>query len=103
MSCVVDGIAIVAVLFGFYQTYNLPKKVPSATRSLDIYLLRIGLFFCFIFAGFLTSEGSAINVVLGLKSFVFVILQTLFIEMLINKTINKQFLNGRLPGRQVTQ
>ena len=98
-----DGIAIAAVLLGFYQTYNLPKKPPHAARSVDIFLLRIGLFFCFVFAGFLASEGSAINVVLGLKSLVFVILQTLFIEMLINKRINKQLLNGHLPGRQVTQ
>ena len=97
-SCIVDGIGIAAILLGFYQTYNLPEKLLSATRSVDIYLLRMGLFFCFVFAGFLTSEGSVINTIVGLKSMVFVILQTLFIEMLIKKTDN----NGRLPGRQVT-
>ena len=100
---------IIALIIGFTKIYGLPEKREPQNHTLDVCLLRFGLFFNYVFAAFTgaisifpnpncDSEDKYLHLVAAIASIVYCTVNVVFIEMLLHKTVGK---GKELHGRQV--
>ena len=100
---------MVAICFGLFKISKLSWNQNSHSHTLDICLLRFGLFFNFVFATFSAaisifpsseSENSYLHLVHALASVLYCSCNVLFIELLVHKTVDKERVQH---GRQVQE
>ena len=115
---VLDVSGIIAIIIGFTKIYGLPEKTEKQNHTLDVCLLRFGLFFNFLFFLFTsaltvapnlrctgdngqeeTLAANSLHLLNGIVSIVYCVLNVLFIELLLHKTIEEG--DTQKPGRQV--
>merc|ERR1711962_784442 len=115
---VLDLTGIIAIIIGFTKIYGLPEKTEKQNHTLDVCLLRFGLFFNFLFFLFTsaltvapnlrctgdngqeeTLAANSLHLLNGIVSIVYCVLNVLFIELLLHKTIEEG--DTQKPGRQV--
>ena len=115
MSVLMDSAGVVALLVGFTQLYQLPDKEHHHDHSIDKILLRVGVFFAYIYYIFTGTLGifphphsprkriAPLHIIDSILGIVFGTLQILFIELLIAKTVPPRRGGGKqeMPGRQV--
>ena len=115
---VLDVSGIIAIIIGFTKIYGLPEKTEKQNHTLDVCLLRFGLFFNFLFFLFTsaltvapnlrctgdngqeeTLAANSLHLLNGIVSIAYCVLNVLFIELLLHKTIEEG--DTQKPGRQV--
>ena len=115
---ILDLSGIIAIIIGFVKIYGLPEKQSKQNHTLDVCLLRFGLFFNFLFFLFTsaltifprlhctgggngpeTAAANNLHLLNGVLSVVYCSLNVLFIELLLHKTIDEG--DTKKPGRQV--
>ena len=115
---ILDLSGIIAIIIGFVKIYGLPEKQSKQNHTLDVCLLRFGLFFNFLFFLFTsaltifprlhctgggngpeTGAANSLHLLNGLLSVLYCSLNVLFIELLLHKTIDEG--DTKKPGRQV--
>ena len=98
---------MVAICFGLFKIRKLSWNHDSHSHTLDIVLLRFGLFFNYVFAVFCcaisifpssTCENNWLHLVSALASVLYCSFNVLFIELLLHKTVDKERVQH---GRQV--
>jgi len=104
---ILDLAGVVAICFGLFKIRKLSWNHNSHSHTLDIVLLRFGLFFNYIFAVFScaisifpspTCENNWLHLVYALASVLYCSFNVLFIELLLHKTVDKERVQH---GRQV--
>ena len=106
-----DFSGIIGLVYGFIQNSKLPERKHHHDHTIDKCLLRFALFFGFIFLVFTGAIGvfptqcsgggsNALHILNSAIGIIFGILQVLFIEALMDKTVSKR--QKILHGRQVT-
>ena len=117
MSVLMDSLGVVALLLGFTQLYQLPDKEHHHDHSIDKILLRVGVFFVYMYYIFTGTLGvfphphnprkriAPLHIIDSILGIVFGTLQILFIELLIAKTVPPRRGGGKqeMPGRQVRE
>ena len=109
--CILDISGIIALIYGFVQISKLPEREHHHDHTIDKCLLRFALFFGFIFLVFTGAIGvfpkecsgggpNALHILNSAIGIIFGVLQVLFIEALMDKTVSKR--QEILHGRQVT-
>ena len=102
-----DLAGVIAICVGIFRIRKLLWNHSSHSHTLDICLLRFGLFFNFIFSTFSgaisifpspISESSYLPLMAAMASILYCTLNVLFIELLLHKTIDKEKVKH---GRQV--
>ena len=103
-----DVSGLIAAAIGLWRIYKLPEKRHAHSHTLDIILLRFGIFFTFLFYIFTSaldvfpnpdvpSHGE--HLINGIIAISYCTLHVLFIEVLLHKTVEDE--NKDHPGRQV--
>ena len=104
---ILDFAGVIAICFGLFKIRKLTWNHDSHSHTLDICLLRFGLFFNYVFATFsgaisifpsFESENSYLHLVYAMASVLYCSLNVLFIELLLHKTVDKEKVQH---GRQV--
>ena len=116
---VLDLSGIIAIIIGFTKIYGLPERQSNhKNHTLDVCLLRFGLFFNFLFFLFTSAltifprlhctgsgelpesmAANSLHLLNGVLSVLYCSLNVLFIELLLHKTIDEG--DTKKPGRQV--
>jgi hypothetical protein len=104
---ILDLAGVIAICFGLFKIRKLSWNHTSHSHTLDICLLRFGLFFNYVFATFTCAisifpsskcENSWLHMVYALASVLYCSFNVLFIELLLHKTVDKERVQH---GRQV--
>ena len=104
---ILDIAGVIAICFGLYKIRKLPWNHGSHSHTLDICLLRFGLFFNFVFAMFTGAiwffpsaecKNSGLDLFFAFSSVLYCSSNVLFIELLLHKTVDKAEVQH---GRQV--
>ena len=104
---ILDLAGVLAICIGLFKIRRLPWKHDSPSRTLDTSLLRFGLLFNYVFAAFTgaisifpspESKGSYLHLFYAMASTVYCTSNVLFIELLLQKTVNRERVKH---GRQV--
>ena len=106
---ILDLAGVIAICFGLFKIRKLSWNQNSHSHTLDICLLRFGLFFNFIFAAFSAAISifpsfhlsfSHLHMFHALASILYCSLNVLFIELLLQKTVDNERVQH---GRQVEE
>ena len=106
---ILDIAGVIAICLGLFKIRKLSWNHGSHSHTLDLCLLRFGLFFNYVFAAFTgaisifpnpncDSEDKYLHLVAAIASIVYCTINVVFIEMLLHKTVGK---GKELHGRQV--
>ena len=104
---IMDIAGVIAICFGLFKIRKLSWNHTSHSHTLDICLLRFGLFFAFVFAIFSCAisifpcskcENYWLHLVSALASVFYCSFNVLFIELLLHKKVDKARVQH---GRQV--
>ena len=104
---ILDIAGVIAICFGLYEIRKLPWNHGSHSHTLDICLLRFGLFFNFVFAMFTGAisffpssecKRAWLHFFYAFFSVLYCSFNVLFIELLLHKTVDKARVQH---GRQV--
>jgi len=104
---ILDLAGVIAICFGLFKIMKLSWNHSSHCHTLDICLLRFGLFFNYVFAAFSCAisifpsdhcENSWLHLFYALASVLYCTFNVLFIELLLHKTVDKERVQH---GRQV--
>ena len=102
-----DLAGVIAICVGLFKIRKLSWNHSSHSHTLDICLLRFGLFFNFIFSTFSgaisifpspETESSYLPLVAAMASILYCSFNVLFIELLLHKTVGQEKVKH---GRQV--
>ena len=107
-----DLAGVIAICVGLFKIRNLSWNHSSHSHTLDICLLRFGLFFNFVFAAFSGALSifpdpqwenfSSVHLVAALASILYCSFNVLFIELLLHKTVDQERVQ-HMHGRQVKE
>ena len=110
---ILDLAGVTAICFGLFKIMKLSWNHSSHCHTLDICLLRFGLFFNYVFAAFSCAisifpsshcENSWLHLFYALASVLYCSFNVLFIELLLHKTVDKERVqHGRQVGMIVYQ
>ena len=106
---ILDLAGVIAICFGLFKIRKLTWNHKSHSHTLDICLLRFGLFFNYVFAAFSGAisifpssdyENNFLHLVYAMASVLYCSFNVLFIELLLQKTVDKEKVQH---GRQVQE
>ena len=106
---ILDLAGVIAICFGLFKIRKLTWNHKSHSHTLDICLLRFGLFFNYVFATFSGAisifpscdyENNFLHLVYAIASVLYCSFNVLFIELLLQKTVDKEKVQH---GRQVQE
>ena len=106
---ILDLAGVIAICFGLFKIRKLSWNHKSHSHTLDICLLRFGLFFNYVFATFSGAisifpscecENNSLHLVSAMASVLYCSFNVLFIELLLHKTVDKEKVQH---GRQVKE